>query len=102
MLSAQKRAAKKKGANRTSLGRSLEATPNFLQAARRALGDITNLIDETLLAYESGSRTKGKAYMNLVHKALPIVQRDISENVVKACPKVVAAANYSVSCISSE
>jgi hypothetical protein len=78
MLSAQKRAAKKKGDKRTSLGRSLEATANSLQAAR-APGDITNLIDETLLVYENGNRRKGKTCMDLVSKALPIVQRVISD-----------------------
>jgi hypothetical protein len=84
------------------LGRSLEATTNSLQAAR-ALGDITNLIDETLLAYEKVNRRKGKACMELVvNKALPIVQRVTSENILKACPKVGAGANYSVSHINSE
>jgi hypothetical protein len=100
MLSAQRTVAKKKGAKRTSFGRSLEVTANSLQAAR-ALGDITNLIDETLIAYEIGNRRKGKACMELVNKALPIVQRVISENILKT--KVLGAgANYSVSHISSE
>jgi hypothetical protein len=101
MLSAQKRVAKKKGAMRTSLGRSLEATANSLQAAR-ALGDITNLIYETLLAYDKGDRRKVKSCMELVNKALPIVQRVISVNISKACPKVGAGANSSVSRINSE
>jgi hypothetical protein len=83
------------------LGRSLEATTNSLQAAL-ALGDITNLIDETLLAYDNGNRRKGKTYMELVNKALPIVQRVISENILKACPKIGAGANYSVARINSE
>jgi hypothetical protein len=101
MLSAQKRAANSKAAKRTSLGRSLEATANSLQADR-ALGDIANLIAETLVAYENGDRRKSKTCMELVKKALPIVQRGISENFVKACPKVGAGANYSVSRINSE
>jgi hypothetical protein len=83
------------------LDRSLEATANSLQAAR-ALGDITNLIDETLLAFDKGNRRKVKSCMELVNKALPIVQTVISENISKACPKVGAGANYSVSRINSE
>jgi hypothetical protein len=101
MVSSQKRAAKKKGAKRTYLGRALEATASALQAAR-ALDDITNLIDETLLAFEIGDRRKSKSYMELVNKALPIVHGVVSENVIKACPKVGFGANYSVSRINSE
>jgi hypothetical protein len=90
-----------KGIKRTSLGRTLEATTNSLQSAR-ALRDITNLVHESLLAYEEGNRRKGKSCLNLVCKVLPILERDLSENVVKACPKVGASANYSVSRINSE
>jgi hypothetical protein len=47
---------------------------------------------------------KARACIELVNKALPIVQRVISENILKACPnpKVGAGADYSVSRINGE
>ena len=101
MSLAQKRVAKKKGAKRTSLGRSLEATTNSLQSTS-SLGDITNLVRETILANKNGKSKKFNTCMELVEQVLPILERDISEYVVKACPKVGAGANYSVSRITSE
>jgi hypothetical protein len=40
--------------------------------------------------------------MGLVQKALPLVQRVISENIVKACPKVGGGASYSISRMNNE
>jgi hypothetical protein len=103
MLSVQKRVAKKKGAKRTSLGKSLEATANSLQAAR-ALGNITNLIDSLYLPTITVTKRKarqdlhGVGQQGVTHRA----KRVISENVVKTCPKVGTGANYAVARINTE